>query len=786
MTKSVILENWQFIMMNHSQVTTKHFTPKTVEEVEASGCEVLPAAVPGNLELDLIRAGKLPEDIFFDTNVLEVQKLEGTHLWYTTRFTLEDGSGDDFLLFEGIDTASEVFLDGELLGMTENMLIPHEFSLAGVTPGSHELVLHIIPAAIYARDKEMHAYCRALPYNLDSLPIRKAPYMYGWDIMPRIVSAGLWRPVSLVTRPRVRISEAFVWTLELHPDRAVLEGKVKLCSDADTWQGFRLKFRGKCGNSEFYQEKRVFCSEEKLHVVLPDPKLWWPKNYGEPNLYDLEIILERDGAVCDRYTRKLGIRTVELVRTSCAGPEGTFHFKVNGKKIFVLGTNWVPTDPFPSRHDEKTLRGLELVKDLGCNMIRCWGGNAYPGDVLYDFCDENGILVWQDFSMACGLYPNDDRFCKLLRTEAEAVVRRLRDRPSLALWSGDNECDQMYAGAKILQDGVSIHQLNPNDNKLTRQVLPEVITRLDGTRPYLPSSPFLDGEVFATYYGKTENRKAPAEDHPWGPRDYFKGDFYYRTNIIHFASEIGYHGCPSPETLKKIIPEDRLTAFGDGKRCQDPNWLVHAASPETSPEGCYAYRIPLMTRQVERLFETAPADIETYALMSQISQAEAKKFFVEMFRMGKWYRCGLIWWNVIDGWPQISDAIVDWYGVKKLAYHYIKASQQPFCLMCDEPDEEGQLTLCAANDTRADVNISYRVSNAVTGEEIFTGSCTAGGDATTRIIRFPEQAISYKLEWWGDESGENHFTGRIGDGLKLEEYTEFMKNCGYFGKLEGF
>lgn len=786
MSKKIFLSSWRMSLMQHSQMTKSNYAPKTIGEIIASSREVIDATVPGNFELDLIRAGKLPEDIFFGTNILEVQKYESTHLWYFTNFVLEESEQDPFLLFEGIDTASEIYVDGQLFGKTENMLIPHEFSLAGIPAGQHELVVHIIPASVYTRDIPMASSYHTGGYHQDSIYIRKPPYMYGWDIMPRVVSAGLWRPVSVVYKNPDRIVSHHLIATHVSPERARLYLKLHIHSDADDIREFSVKIRGVCGDSTFESLSNLHSFHEELDTIVENPKLWWPKNYGQPDLYDTDIILLRNGIECDRVSMRYGIRTVELVHTSCAGQDGTFHFRVNGKKIFVNGTNWVPTDAFPSRHDDYTIRGLELANNIGCNMIRCWGGNAYPGDLFYDYCDQHGILIWQDFSMACGIYPTDQRFCNLLQAEAESVVARLRNHPSLILWSGDNECDQAYMSTQIMQDGKCIHLLDPNDNILTRQVLPEVVNRMDGTRPYLPSSPYLDRIVFPTYNLPAGQRHAPAEDHLWGPRDYFKGEFYYNNSVCHFASETGYHGCPSPATLKKIIAENRLLNFGDGTLCEDAHWLVHAALPEDNPKGCYAYRIPLMTRQVERLFGTAPANINDYALESQISQAEAKKFFVEHFRIGKWYRTGILWWNVVDGWPQISDAVVDWYGVKKLAYHYIGASQNPFCMMIDEPDEQGNLTLCAANDTRKDVTVHYEVTNALTGETVAQGSCTVKSDETAKITKFPEEAAYYLIHWDGNKTGNNHFVGRIGDGIQLPEYVEFMKKAGYYEKLEGF
>ena len=786
MSHSVSLNNWRMGLMNHSQVKKSKFAPKTTGEITASACEIIDAQVPGNFELDLIRAGKLPENIFFGTNILEVQKYESTHLWYFTKFTLEDTEEDAFLHFEGVDTASEIFVDGKLLGTTENMLIPHEFSLDEIQPGEHDLVVHIIPASVYTRDIPRGSSDNAMAYNRDSIYIRKPPYMYGWDIMARCVSAGLWRDVTVLYKNPDRIKSCHLIAKNVSKERADLLLKLQISSDADDIRDFTVIIKGSCDDNQFESSFRIHSFHEDLDASVESPKLWWPKNYGEPSLYDVDIILLRNGEECDRVSMKYGIRTVELIRTSCAGEDGTFHFKVNGKKLFINGTNWVPTDTFPSRHDEYTLRGLELLNAINCNMVRCWGGNAYPGEIFYDYCDAHGILVWQDFSMACAIYPTDKRFCDLLRTEAESVVMRLRNRASLALWSGDNECDTCFGPSQIRQDGKIIRELDPNDNVLTRHILPEVVNRLDSTRPYLPSSPYLDQLIYPYYRKNNDPKFSPAEAHLWGPRDYFKGDYYYTNSVCHFASETGYHGCPSPSTLKQIIGEEHLPNFGDAALCDDPHWLVHAASPETSTKSPYAYRIPLMTRQVERLFGTAPKDIKTYALESQISQAEAKKFFVEHFRIGKWYRCGILWWNIIDGWPQVSDAVVDWYGTKKLAYHYLGSSQNPFCMMCDEPDENGNLTLCASNDTRDTVTVQYTVTEALSGKVVNQGSCTVPSDETIRIAKFPEEAGYYLISWNGDRQGQNHFTGRIGDGVKLDEYVEFMKKAGYYEKLEGF
>lgn len=793
------LESWKFCMCENSRVRAGNMDPRTIGDVLKTGLEIMRADVPGNLELDLMKAGRLPKDIFAGTNILLTQDLECMHLWYFTRFELPEitNDTDPFIRFCGIDTVADIYVDGTFLARTENMLIAHEFPLAGLSAGTHEIVVHIIPVSVYVRDLDLETKSWAMKYTGDSLLVRKAAAMYGWDIMPRCISAGLWKPVIIELKKKTRIGDFYLSTHTLSEGFAGLLLKLKIETDFDDLRDLTVTVKGKCKKSSFECCATVFSCNQVLEIPLNDPVLWWPRGYGEPDLYDVTITLSKTlfeggvrvfnkpGETLDEVHFRHGVRIVELERTSLAGPDGKFFFRINGKKIFVLGSNWVPVNTFPSLIDEYTLRGLELVKDIGCNMIRCWGGSPYPSDVLYDYCDENGILVWQDFSMACGLYPDDLRMQALLRDEAIFVVKALRNHASLALWSGDNENDIFCMMRNGTVYGRPVNQYDPNRNKLTREVLADVCERYDGFRPYIPSSPYMDEEVFRT-------GKLPSEDHLWGPRDYFKGTYYKDQSVAHFASETGYHGCPSPETLRSFISEGSINDRGDGTICTNPEWLVHSASMETDPSAPFAYRVPLMTRQVERLFGKAPEDIGKYALMSQISQAEAMKFFIEHFRIGKWYRSGIIWWNIIDGWPQISDAVVDFYGRKKLAYHYIKCSQQRFCLMCDEPDGEGSVVIVAVSDIRPDIELEYHVEDVVTGETVISGKCTAPGDESTPIGRFfPKTGHIYRLTWrgLGDNStimGQNHFTGDIGAGLDLDSYVDAMKKAGLWVTPDGF
>ncbi|NLG27555.1 MAG: glycoside hydrolase family 2, partial [Chloroflexi bacterium] len=500
----------------------------TVAALARAGCRAYPCTVPGNLELDLQAVGLLPE-LFEGMNMLAARDLEHRHVWYWREFdATPDPTRHSELVFEGLDCYADVYLNGILLGSTDNMLIEQVLDVDGVLRAHNELLVHICPAYDAAKQYPYSASDWALAFNYESLYVRKAPHMYGWDIMPRALSAGIWRPVTLRSRPLERLEEVYLQTLEAAPGRATAQLGLyfKARTAGDSRAVYELALTGVCGTARFEQRRRLMFDVGQLSVEVADPQLWWPAGRGPQNLYDVTVQLLKDGVELDRMSLRHGIRTVALERTSITGPngEGEFCFVCNGERLFVKGSNWVPVDAFHSRDRQRIPQIVALAEELGINMFRCWGGNVYEDDLFFDLCDEKGILVWQDFAMACAVYPQDDAFGRRLAAEARAVAKRLRQHASLALWAGDNECDQFWSRHRV--------KVDPNTNILTRRVLPDVLRIEDPQRPYLPSSPYIDSAAF-----KAGERYLP-EFHLWGPRDYYKSD-YYRQSLCHFVSEIG-------------------------------------------------------------------------------------------------------------------------------------------------------------------------------------------------------------------------------------------------------
>lgn len=689
------------------------------------------AEVPGNAELDLQRAGLLPEDLFFGDNIYTVRKYEMYDFCYEREFDADDipDSERAILVFGAVDTVADYYLNGEIIGSSDNMYIEHSFDVTGKLKKHNVLQVYIKSAVAegmkYTFEPSMSAQCD----EFEAIALRKAASSYGWDIFCRAVSAGIWRSVYIETLKKNRIEDLFFETISISGSAARLkltynfdvEPRYFRIYDENTGKYNRLRcdIDMVCGDHKFSHS--FYCSSPRGYhrMTVNSPKLWWPAGYGEPSLYDVTVRLYAYGEeLLDTRTVRIGIRTVELEMTPRSGKDGKFIFRINGEPVMCKGTNHVPLDPFHSRDAAKYDRLFELLTDSRCNIIRSWGGNVYEDTRFFELCDENGIMVWQDFAMGCAVYPMDEEFCNKLRAEAKSVIKKLRRHPSLVIWCGDNECDTAYYGAQIG---------DPNKNILTRQILPHAVFTYDPHRPFIPSSPYISPENYVELKETGSFDMCP-ENHLWGPRNYFKSPIYTESSV-NFISEMGYHGSNSIESLKKFIPADHLW-LGEAIT-EDDFWLCHAScvDVEDSP---YRYRIRLMFEQIHAFFGRMPETLEEFVFMSQVSQAEAKKYFIERMRLKKWTTSGIIWWNMLDGWPQLSDAVVDYYFDKKLAYEYIRRVQGKVLVMFDEP-RGWNLDAYIGNDSREEFDVAYEITDADSGETVMSGNTHIGANTNKYI-----------------------------------------------------
>jgi len=735
----------------------KNIETSGIDSFDKNNVYHVPAEVPGNVELDLSQNGFLPEDLFKGFNILELKKYENYEWWYEREFDapeIEEGK-KAFLRFAGVDTLAEYWLNGEKIGESDNMFIPIEFEVTDKLLAKNKLTVRIrsVMREAYSKDYSMYSLDGNWAVNSEAIHIRKAPHSFGWDIFPRAVTSGLWRDVDLVIKNECEISQLFCFCNELTEKKAQI--KVNYILETDNADGLMVEVFGKCEDSEVYQKEKVKFKAGAFYIDVANPKMWWPYGYGEAKLYDITVRFSDGDTVVAEEKLNMGLRTVELRKSDFTdGENGEFCFYINNVPVMCKGSNWVPMDVFHSRDKQRYQKALELVKDIGCNILRCWGGNVYEDKEFYDFCDENGIMVWQDFSMACNSYPQDEIFRKKLYHEASEIIKMLRQHPSVILWSGDNECDVC----------LNYNGIDPNENVLTRNVLKKAVVENDVRRPYLPSSPYMSPIVFEKY----KNAGLP-ENHLWGPRDYFKSDFY--TNYkAHFVSEMGYHGCPSRKSIEKFIDEDYIWPIENNDQ-----WNLHSTDVDFKDA-----RVMLMARQIKQLFGNVPDNLDDFAFASQISQAEAKKFFIENIRVKREHKSGIIWWNLIDGWPQMSDAVVDYYYEKKIAYDYIKRSQQPFALMCSEISS-WNVNVIASNDTLNPVSGKFKVKDIETGKILLEGEFNTKPNSNENLGQIPVMYSDkgvFLIEWEVD--GKRYFNHYMYGmpGYDLEKYKE------WFGKIK--
>ena len=691
------------------------------------------ATVPGCCEMELVKAGEMP-DPMFSTNALAFTALEGNQWLYTKTFACPPREPGErmVLVFDGIDTLADVFLNGEKVGEADNMLIPHEFDVTDrIRVGAENTVQVLIrPVGLAARDKIPGELGWMMGGGANHEFFRKAPHMYGWDIMPHMPFSGIWRDVRLEMRPKCHIDYPawIVRAIGVQHRWADVHVRMRITTPFSVF--YKAKVRATLSRNGKVHSKEVpfrgpMC---RLQVGLTDVDFWWPRGMGEPALYDAKIeLISDDGKVLAVDERKIGIRQFAFEYDDVKLPErpGKFLFRVNGEPVFIRGVDWVPLDPIPSRQASHFEKVLPMMADLNCNLVRVWGGGVYEPDEFFDWCDANGVMVWQDFMMACAVPPMVDEFAEAMKKEVLSVVLRLRNRASLMAWAGDNENDEAVVW--------SLGDLAPSPAtfRITRKVIPDILREYDVTRPYLPSSPYRTDDC---HFKRTRT----AETHLWGgPRAWWKTD-YYTNNPSWFSSEAGAHALPSRATFDRMMPAaDVLKPWcnPDEKDYLKLQWTLQWVYRATNPyldknNWGLVHRNDHVLKQTGALFGDVPRhDVDLLIEQSQTAQAEAIKFLVELYRSQKFTKkTGFVEWNLRDGWPTISDAISDYYGNKKKSYHYLKRAFQTVLPIVTD---FGRLVV--VNDSREVVKGHVKLTEAATGKVVLERDYEAAPNAVTDL-----------------------------------------------------
>jgi len=620
---------------------------------EAGTDEWLPAQIPGCVQMDLLREGRL-EDPYYRMNEYAAQALEDKDWTYRTAFTLseEDLHADEMLLvFEGLDTYADVTLNDVFLGSTSNMFVPHTFDIcecarAGVNSLRVDLYSAVTNPRTLAQDSPLALISSTEP----SRPyIRKAQYSYGWDWGPRLVQIGIWRPVRLEIVRHARVASPYARTLSVEGGTA----RLWVGALVEAWTDAPLRAEVALG----LQGERVAAAavpvtlsrgELGIDVTLevPDAQLWWPNGLGAQPLYDVSIRVFDGDTLADETSLRTGLRTVRLLQEADA--EGrTFILAVNGVRVFCKGANWIPGESLlPRLTREDYARQIRRAADVHMNMLRVWGGGIYEDPAFYHACDELGVMVWQDFMYACAQYPDElDWFQEAARTEAEQVVTLLRNHPSIVVWCGNNENN--WGFDEWWHVGVPKYL----GNYVYREILPAVCAELDPSRPYWVSSP---------YGGEHPNCESEGDRHQWTVWSSWQDYGHYERDSGRFISEFGFQAMPDWKTvLSYSAPEDRTIL--------SPVMRSHNKMAEGTER--------LLRFMVGRL--GMPKDLHAFVLLSQFNQAEAIRTGVEHWRLRKFDTAGALYWQLNDCWPVASWSSVDYCGRKKGLYYYTRAFFAP-------------------------------------------------------------------------------------------------------------
>lgn len=695
---------------------------------EAGEWTTIPAKVPGDVYIDLERAGVTP-DPMIGTNVFCYLKYEQYEWKYETSFpAIELKRGERAVLkFAAVDTRAEYWLNGEKLGASENMFVPVEFDVTGKLKASNDLVVNIKSPLRDPHDL-LSVLGRSRVGGTDVEGIRKAQHSFGWDIMPRLVSSGIIKSVTLEAVPEVRFGDTHWMVTAI--DRAKRTADLKVdCQILAPWRYLhKSKLRltlSRPGKAPTVFEDTVHFYQTRDYLTLKDVDFWWPRDAGEPALYEAKAeFLDADGTVLAEKACRIGIRTIEWQRADYLNEKepGTFRFLVNGEPIYMHGCDVTPMDALHSRDPQHMQKCLDMLVDLNCNMVRVWGGGVYEEDAYYDFCDANGILVWQDFMMGNVEPEQNDRFAKAIYDEAKYQVVRLRNHPCLAIWCGNNEQDRSVGGSwgRFAPD--------PEKDRISREVLPRVLRDFDPLTPYIPSSPWWTPDVVA---GKAKL----SQDHLWGPRQLcYKGPYWCESTVT-FVSEMGCHGCPDLETLKRMMTPGCVSPWPDPAHKDKFNieWNCKAtcAYPEQCPHPWYGDgRNAIMSAQTANMFGRTADDVATFVDQSQIYQAMAVKYWVELFRSRKGRTWGVLWWNLRDGWPIISDGVVDYWFGKKRAYEAIKSVQHP---QLATAVEDGRLV--AVNDRLYPVKGRVKVADVESGKVLYDAAVDLPANVAVELVR---------------------------------------------------
>ncbi|HCY74622.1 MAG TPA: hypothetical protein DHV28_01755 [Ignavibacteriales bacterium] len=636
--KIKINNNWHFSLSKNYNSNKESIDNRLKSHKE------FPAKVPGTLHTDLLN-NKIIDDPFYSDNELRMDWIPECDWLYQTKFDFKGSIKNNIdLVFEGLDTVSEIYLNNIRLGGTDNMFVKYRYNVKSIlkSKGNELKVLFKSPTR-YAADEEKIYGKLPVALNSTRVYLRKAQYSFGWDWGPTFPTSGIWRNVYLEEWSVAKIENVTFNTISINKKNAEVEVNIYVNSSDKKDLALDVSISNR---DTFYEQKipLTSSSKNKISFKINEPKMWWPNGEGEQNLYLLKVILVKENIVLDEIQKNVGIRAIELVLKE--KNNATFKFRVNNKDIYSKGVNWIPADSFLPRVNKKKYSELLLLaKQANMNIVRVWGGGVYEDDEFYNICDELGLLVWQDFMFACGSYPENDDFIANVSEEVIQNVLRLQHHACLAIWCGNNENEWIWYQEQKLS-----YKKMPGYN-IYHKVIPGILKKIDPSRPYWPSSPFGNDD--------DPNSFESGNTHQWN----IWSRWIDYTAVVNdkslFVTEFGFQGPANKDTFEKYLPiknrniSDQIFEHHN-KQVEGPERIIKFLSGH----------LPIKS------------DWDDYLYLAQLNQGFALKTCLEYWRTNGRTN-GSIIWQINDCWPVSSWAIVDSDIKPKMSYHFVKNSFAP-------------------------------------------------------------------------------------------------------------
>jgi beta-mannosidase len=677
------------------------------------------ATVPGNVFTDLLALKQIP-DPFINTNEEKVQWVSDSTWVYTTNFNLDENilkKKNIVLEFEGLDTYTKIYINGNYQLDTDNAFRKHRISLKDI-PHSKNNELKIIFTPTKSHEESAK---ESLGYQLpegNRIFTRKAQFQYGWDWGPKLNTSGIWKPIKLIAWDDVKIEDVYIQNQSISKEKAVLTSTITVSNSSNKIASFAIK------NNENLLVKLLKLKKGTHTYTFPftidNPQLWWPHNLGKPHLYNLKFQIVSDENIQDEKSIKYGIRTIELITEKDSIGE-SFYFNVNGVPVYAKGANYIPQNSFQNKVTDTHYENLlNDAVDANMNMLRVWGGGIYENGVFYDLCDEKGILVWQDFMFACAMYPGDKEYLANVQIEAEEQVKRLRNHASIALWAGNNENSEGWHrwGWQNGRSAKEKEEIWSNYLKVFDTILPNVVKKYSNTS-YWESSP---------KYGRGNPKyEFEGDAHDWWVWHDAAPFEHFEKRIPRFMSEFGFQSFPSNQVLQHINQTEHIDLKTDAMKMHQKHHRGFQLIDEYMKRD---YKVP-----------TNDAD---YAYVSQLVQAKGITMGIEAHRRAKPYNMGTLYWQLNDCWPAISWSSIDYFGNWKALHYKAKKSFENVLISTIETKYDYETYI--VNDHLEDISgtLKLRIID-FNGKEIWSNSkeVTVKGNSSQKVYHIP-QADIYK------------------------------------------